>query len=596
MAQKKFQKKDSEKSFKKTDYRKRSNPKRGRNNSRPTSDETVQNGNRIQRNVTADIPASSVASAHTLLFPPDSAAIGAFGNYVVSPGQENFLTAFNKVSVADEVQSTHTYTFSASNQSARSATAMVIGITHYFGSVTQDPNLTSNPIQMAAVNLKQFIDTSFGTNTAYDPQDLMLYLMAVSAVFPYIAEIKRDLKLTLTTQPDHYPQFVPRGLYAALQIPDDNNHFERGEGASYTATYLRGYIDRLNQLIDAFNRLPIPPEIGIFNYNDYLFDNIYYDSDDPTTAQLYVFKNEEVWEYDETGFQDGPQLKLIKTGIWTIAQKLDQLESMIMKISAMRTSSSAMLQNLFNAYGSKDTLQVERLIVTDPLQVDFVYDPNILTMVENSLIATPEDINISYIVPRHDESFIKGYVYFKNVEHDTYMAVNVPLQFHKPVEDVTPEDIGWAMRLHPIFLRLDRFNPVDADHDGSEYIEQLTCHGLSGFAIARSCNIALFPKNGRVITVPFERRRTDDYERLTEQYFTSWLAQDFHAAPIIVEVQITETDANTKTMISMYSAKRDLEVTYRLEDIFMYWNYLTLHVWAANVNRNVEGSRTRFFK
>jgi len=528
------------------------------------------------------------------VFPHDAASMRAFGNFVTSAGQENFIADFNAVKRTNDVEQAPNYLFSSAAMAGRTSAVMTIGVTHYFGSVTRDQNVTANPITMAALNLKQFIDTSFGTRTDYDPQDLMLYLMAVSAVFPYIAEIKRDIKLTLSVIPGQYPQLVPRALFASLAIPDEAQRYSKGEGAMYAAKNLRNYVDRLNQLIMAFNALPMPPELPIFGTNDFMFEKFYLDSPDTTTAQIYAFFNSQVWFYEE---MENPYLSAVTMKVpMTIGEKLDTLESVIMRLSALRTSSTAMLQNLFNAYGSKDTVRVPTLDFASLEQVEFVYDPNVLTMIENMVIANPQDVTISDIVPNHELSMLTGYVYLKDSKHDTNVAVNLPLQFHKPWEEIMPDDIGWALRLHPIFHTLDRFAPKDEDHTGEDYIEELSSAGLTGFAIATSCTIHQYGKYNEVGYIWGLYRRNpstlQDYQAMMQ---SSWAARDFSAAPMLVDASITGTDTDTvKTQIQFYSGHRDVEVTYRLEDVYMHWTYLTLNMWAANVNRNVLGTRNKY--
>lgn len=161
----------------------------------------------------------------SIMFPEASMAMQAMGNPISSPGQDNFIEAWNTIFAQGGASMQVAIDTSFAK---RSVNAVCFNVCPYFGATASltDWGTTTDPIQQAAVNLKQFIDTSFGTVTAYDSQDLMLYLMGVSAVFPLVAEIKRDLRLAVTYQTNVYPQFVPRGMFSLLRIADGDGNYE----------------------------------------------------------------------------------------------------------------------------------------------------------------------------------------------------------------------------------------------------------------------------------------------------------------------------------------------------------------------------------
>lgn len=526
-------------------------------------------------------------SARSKVFASDSASIQSFGTFTTTPGQDNFIESFNTLITGDGATG-YNWVLSYDAEAKRISNAMVIGVTPWFGST--DVKYTGtwlSPLQLAAVNLKQYIDTSFGTRTDYDTQDLMMYLLGVYAVFPVIAEIKRDIRLVYTFQQDHYPAFLPQGLFAALRLPDDSDGYLDGQGALYAAHHLRTYIDQLNQLIITFNRLPMPPEIKAFGYNDDFFDAIYMDSDDITTAQLYVFENTEYWEYQESP-ELGASLVPIPFGVKNIGARLVILSNMISRLSALRTSSTAMLQNLFNAYGSRDQVQVPTMDINTLTPLDFVKDDNILTMIDNLLICHRDCATLSRIIPDHESSNIYGHMWINEADiagPATYLIFNLPLQFHKPYDLITQEDIGWALRLHPNFCNKKLIALWDDTHSG-ESATVMTADEHMGFAVCRSLRIASINDNGMIrLTEQIDRHEESRVMRLG----------DFKAHPIQV-FAYNRVDPNTMTItchLGYYDGRRDVEATYRIEDIAMHWTYLTMEMWGSNVNRNVVGTRTK---
>lgn len=513
----------------------------------------------------------------------------AAGNLVTVPGQDNFVEDFTRVTSVGNADVDVNLT--AAHTAKRSANAMVIDIMPYFGSLNTDVTRAwLSPVRAAALNLKQYVDTSFGTNTDYDPQDLMVYLMAVSAVFPVIAELKRDIRLINTFQSGQYPAFLPRGMFAALQIPDGEGSYAHGEGALYCAERMRSYIDRLNQIIISFNRLPIPPEILAFQYNDDLFDALWADTADIRTAQIYAFRTCGCWMYnEEVDGAPGARLEFKPYPNQSIYFRLSTLAQQVEKLTALRTSSTAMLQNLFNAYGSVDTLQVPTVDMLTLMPLDVIYSPDILTMVENMVVCGWDKIEVSHIQADAATNDINGHIWIPSpVGAELYF--NLPLQFHKPAAEITENDIGWALRMHPAFLSQKKFKAYTTEHPAGVDLSHVTSDGYTGFAICTDIHIVRFKDDGSISNDMLDSRR------LTASTYSHLMnTLDFSTAPLFVDFEdVTPTGATVFTYkLNWYSARRDVELTYRREDMQMHWTYLTQTLWAGNVNRNVTGTRTR---
>lgn len=568
------------------------NSRGARSNSRRKKPSPNERANSTSKNETLGrMNVESAGANSSLVFPSNSAAMQAFGNFTTTPGQNNFIANYNGIqrsATATDLPVNLDFTFNS--QVTRTANMCVLGITPLLGATNSESlGLWDNPLMLAATNLKQYIDTSFGTKTSYAPQDLLSYLGGVAFVFPMIAEIKRDLRLAVTYIENQFPQFVPQGIFAALGIADDAGQYNGGQGAVYTARNLRSFIDELNQIIITFNRLPMPPELAIFGYNDYLFDNIYMDTEDIATAQLYAFKNDCYWLFREGVREEGATLDRIPFAALSVSAKLARLSGMVKALSALRSDGAAMLQNLFNAYGSRDTIQVPLLDINGLEPVRFVYDPNVLTMIENCVPCLGESMTISSF--QATQYGFNQHVFINNpAGADKYF--NLPLQFHKPFDSITHEDIGWALRLHPMFIEQKAFDYYTPTSTLPVHASHVTSDGYVGFGIVTSMSVVSINASGSFTRTNFTSRGLYD-----TAHWESWTRLlDFAARPLFVDYFLeerTEADDPYNYSLVTYTADRDVEVTYRLEDTQMHWTYLTINVWAANVNRNVGGSRMR---
>lgn len=528
---------------------------------------------------------SPVANSRTLLFPTDSASMQSFGSRTTTPGQDNFIENFNLVYKSPLV-SGFNISGAFEPEAKRTSNACLINVTPLYGATgVNKKSVWTNPLSLAGVNLKQYIDTSFGTNTNYNPQDLTAYLIGVADIFSTIAEIKRDLRLALTVQEGLYPQFTPRGLFTLLHITDGDNNYSNGEGALYTAQHLREWIDQLNQSILAFNRLPIPPEITMFGYNDDLFSKVYMDSPDESTAQLYIFQKDTAWKYSEEENPEGAML--IRTplaNLGTVGYRIEVLNTAIAAVSALRTDSRAMLQNLYNAYGSKDTLQIPTLDYTSLSPVEFEYNELILTAIENMTICDRSRVEISPIMAFNSENKIEHHVYVDLSagidEACIAVAADVPLQFHKPAAALTADDIGAALRFHASFRNLAMIQVADStDPSGVVTKRALTADGYIGFALVSRLYVATLKDDGTVKQYAISHQMSSFQGEATRN---DEVLRDFHQAPVFKSIVVEDPDEDNNYVYTLesYTANRDTELTYRLDDLQMHWTYLTQTVWG----------------
>jgi hypothetical protein len=545
-----------------------------------------------------------------LVFPTQSAAAAAFGSFTTSPGQDNFIEGFNQVRHEHAIGVLRNLTFSEGTR--RTPSAMAIQFLPYFGAI--QPSKDSSymaPLRMAALNLKQFIDTSFGTQTNYDPADLMAYIIACTAAWTMGSEIRRNIRLVFTYLRDQFPQFLPMGLFALLRIADDNGNWDKGQGFSYAATTVRTLIDQYNRIVEMFNRLPLPKEMAVFGYNDVFFEALYADTSDLESSQLYVFQTSHYWKYRPTISLLGSHVSLEAWPITTIQGQLELWEAVVEELTALRTSDTTMLQNLYNAYGTKEFARMAKLDPTNVEGLPIVYDEHILMMIENmnwGLIGA-NATEVTDIQTLSANSEIDGHVCATNNVASRWP--NLPLQFHKPFNEVTHDDIGWALRMHPIFMENKSFKKyevipankddrkaflekhprvtlLDEEYTIQETIGQgMTADSYTGFAIPSLIRVITFTSASWAITTWNYRSANGEAAAWYESVFN-----DFQHAPMFLHVTVSTPDEHHYDVnLDWYDAHRDTELTYRLGDVSMFWTYLTEDLYAGSIIRETLGTR-----
>nr|AVX29471.1 capsid protein [Marmot picobirnavirus] len=478
---------------------------------------------------------------------------------------------------------------------------MRLDVQHYFGATASGGFMTS-AINQAVLFIKQFIDTNLGTQTTYDPQDLATYFMAIADCMNLIAEIKRDIRL-LNMQVVQWPYFIPHAMFDLLEIcspeakPDLSTSTvpASGSAARYYAAHLRSTTDRLNQLINLLNGLAIPSEMALFGYNDDLYAHIYADTSDVLTAQQYVFASTGSWVYSDDQVHEGssiifkewpynPEGKRWKT----IDEMLDRLEEMILAISAYRSNSSALIQNLRNAYGTQRLRVVLPLDTQNLIPLDIVYDPDMLISIENASLQ--DQVWPSGFVSSADLSSVRGTPFIvdddESVVIQKYGMINLPLQFHTPAPSITQEMIGRALRFHPCFQTRENAMVYTASVPQGEKRNVITPDGCYGFAIITRLVVGFVDDNGELETVSILNRRD-----AANYAVNVMMLNDFAHAPSLIYCTHQKTDTTETLTLEAYSACRDVELTLRPDEMQQWWIGLTEIAWGTNLSREVRGAR-----
>lgn len=475
-------------------------------------------------------------------------------------------------------------------------------------------NTLSSAINQSAFKVKQFIDMQLGPKTTYGPQDIAVYIMALSDILEKVAEIKRAICLTNTEAT--YPGFFPHGVLDLLGIVKEPSsskgsyvyNTEQGQSAQVIAGQTNVYADELNIIINQINSLPMPAEVPILQANADMYSVIYADSADIDSAQLYMFASRGYWVYDEESVENSVNL-VYKTwgGSSPHGQKGTKYKSIRSMINALKTmtynainmsESKSMIQDLYNAYGTGNLLRIDYLSAESVVPI--VHDEDMLYSIENAAIIN--GVTMFDMVANANDNLVHGEPGIPFTADVFPSAVNLPLQFHCKPEDVTTEMVARALRFHPVFGTISQTaGQVAGEAVTGQYA---TAAGKLGFAIIDSMDISLrdqssnYSADGRVYPY-FYTININTRGLSISSLETMNVLQDFFRAPMLVDCStVTSTAEDGKTVtgysvtINSYTGQRDIEITVNNQYLEQWFRGICEVAWASGIQRPTRGQRS----
>lgn len=579
------------------------NPKRSSSTGRTRSKTRSKANPRFDNSVVAETSGGPKINTTGSVVPTQKASV-AYGTWSSNyrAGFDNGITEFsNPTNYPDgPFQSDQGMVqFTADEVAKRTPSGAVLWTTHTFGS-NPDRSEYSSAINQSAFKLKQFIDTKLGQRTSYQPQDVALYIMAVADVIERITEVKRAI--TLVNNAAAYPSFFPNGVYDLLKIcaprTSSSASYDTtiGLAAQDAAAHTNVYTDTLNLFINQLNTLPMPAELPILTINNDLFSAIYADSSDVANSQLYLFASNGYWVYNETRYSNGACIQFERwgenfgdaaSGFKSIPDMLHAIQRQLNLITT-NSEASALMQDLYNAYGTGALLRIDYLQPDSIVPLEF--NENMLISIENATIANGCafcDIVADTLKGITGAPMIPAY--------DTYLSsiISLPLQFHTAPEVVTDEMIAHALRFHPSFLAQGKWNQ---NFNGTAELNScFASNGMYGFAVVTSFDISIY--NG----MP-SGANSKMFEKLviTDRNQGSWPVTnafgDFNHAPLLVNMEIRfsggEGKDRVRTLIlHSYSAKRDTEITVNRGFLEQWFRGFCENAWSTDITRASRGQR-----
>lgn len=232
-------------------------------------------------------------------------------------------------------------------------------------------------------------------NPEYETQDSNMYILAADDLFAQFTDMLRAFGIVHTWSGDNL--YTPKAYMKAIYgwTTSDFDSFVSNE-ANYRATF--------NQLVyKASSFLFYPANFSITDRHAWLFGNLFVDHDS-NKAQVYAFRKENTWLFNETLSQKGTALEYIRNPEKrTMDIMLSQFDQCI---EALRNSTlvRSLIADMRQAFGDKNILQMSR--IDETYSITPTYDPIALMQIENM------DVNFGF------KSIYEGYAETLNVTQD----------------------------------------------------------------------------------------------------------------------------------------------------------------------------------
>lgn len=330
-------------------------------------------------------------------------------------------------------------------------------------SIGQSTQVT-DAINVAAKELYAKVRSAFSGSLDADPQDFMIYLMALDSYFSYIGALKRIFRILDAYSPQNYE--LPSTLLQALGIGPNSIVALRKDKMNF--------LSLINQLCYQARKFHLPAVMDIFNRHYWMNDNVYTDAA-TLNSQMYTFRQDYFWVYqsdvyvvDSTGTKTTVQaggLGILQAPWISLGDNLNPgvlYNIGLSMISALANSDDAYTISgyLARAYEGVPQFVVEPLTGTEEFTP--VYAEEVLMQIENSFaigsatatikqlspqnaaIAQMESSNTLYWIPSFD---VTKTIYSASVSsYAAYPIKNSLLTLR--TDTPTAADVTIASRLH----------------------------------------------------------------------------------------------------------------------------------------------------
>lgn len=147
-------------------------------------------------------------------------------------------------------------------------------------------NNNLDPASIAGKEIYARVRSAFSGELKADPQDYIMYLGALDAVFSYIASLKRVFRVANSYNGMNY--MIPDGLLRAMG-------FGR-QGRENLRNNLMQFYQGINELVLMTRKFHCPAVFPLFNRHYWLNDNVYADDGSPN-SQMYLFSQASYYKF-----------------------------------------------------------------------------------------------------------------------------------------------------------------------------------------------------------------------------------------------------------------------------------------------------------
>lgn len=287
-----------------------------------------------------------------------------------------------------------------------------------------------SPANIAANNIYSYVRYMNSGAKNYDQADLMLYMLSMDNIYMFINWMKRMYGYVSTYS--QYNKYIP-AAFASVDRVDINNL--RANLADF-----RLFINNCCARASAFC---VPAVMPLFVRHSWMCSNIYKDSDS-MKSQIYMYKPQWFYAYDETGSKYGGRLIRVTTpSSMTLAQMQETFEKLFAPL-AYSEDIGVMSGDILKAYGQ------DRLFKLSSVEPDYtvfpVYNEEVLSQIHNMTIVQPNLSSTTTASWNITQDPNTGYLIF----NPTVIPWAYPpkkVMINMPWDNVTPANTMVATRL-----------------------------------------------------------------------------------------------------------------------------------------------------
>lgn len=234
-----------------------------------------------------------------------------------------------------------------------------------------NPNVNGDAVNQSANSHYSFTVHANSRNYQYDAPDQMLVILAGAQLFTAIAHgIRAYGIMRRFNQLDKY---TPEALVSAM-----------GFNYSDLKSNLSNMWFDLNEMISRSSQIWIPKDMPLIERWFWMSSHIYTDGESPK-SQYYMFVPKTILKWNTTGSSKGSCLTPVTSATWGSSMTWANYRSIINEMfDALLNSQDRgiIFGDLLAAYGADRIYGIAG--VTADYQVEPVYDPEVLTQIENS--------------------------------------------------------------------------------------------------------------------------------------------------------------------------------------------------------------------
>lgn len=243
-----------------------------------------------------------------------------------------------------------------------------------------------NAVNQAKQDIYSFVVHANSRNQSYDPNDLMLVILAAKDVFCAIGAMIRAYGTMKKFSGIN--MYTPQALVTAMGFDYDD----------LVSNLAEMWFD-INEMIARSSQLWIPNNIPLVARQFWMNSNVYYDANSPK-AQYYLYVQSQFLAYRETDFEDGGSLRSVSVtnaagtaqqafnpgtrgATFTWKQWKEAVNYMFDQLLNSQDR-GIMLGDVLKAYGPDKIYSLSEIPAT--YNIEYSYNPEVLSQFENTTI------------------------------------------------------------------------------------------------------------------------------------------------------------------------------------------------------------------